>query len=222
MKIAAGVLTFNHFATGRADDFRRTIASIRAAAVPFTVVTNGSTDGTENVVREMGGIVDDADSRIWYGMQLAIEWAIAQGAEIVLFTADDIEYRPGWAEKAAAFWAAAPADVLLASLMVEPVYGWNTISAMVEHGGIRAVLRESVGGCCWTFRAADWDRIGPIPQIMPGEDLAICHRLRGRGYQIAALDLADHIGEKHSAWGNQSWQMAQALPADVLAWMEAK
>jgi ABC-type lipoprotein export system ATPase subunit len=80
-------------------------------AVDVVVVTNGSTDGTQETVRRLGGIVDDTDSRIWYGMQRAIEAVIARGAEIVLFTADDITYHPGWADQLAAFWADAPEEV---------------------------------------------------------------------------------------------------------------
>ena len=149
MKIGVGVLTWNHKTTGREQMFYDTLLSLTngGQAVDVVVVTNGSTDGTQDTVRRLGGIVDDADGRIWYGMTRAIEEVIARGADIVLFTADDITYSPGWADKLAAFWQDAPEEVKLCSLILEPVYPWNTIRGTVDAGGLRALLRDSVGGC---------------------------------------------------------------------------
>ena len=218
MKIGVGVLTWNHRKTGREQMFYATLLSLTNGGLPVdvVVVTNGSTDGTQDTVRRLGGIVDDANSQIWYGMTRAIEEVIARGADIVLFTADDITYYPGWADKLAAFWADAPEEVKLCSLILEPVYPWNTIRGTVEAGGLRALLRDSVGGCSWSFRASDWPTIGPLPQVMPGEDLQICQKLVSQGYYLAALDLGEHVGEKVSAWLNESWKYAQ--PLDRARW----
>ena len=213
MKIGVGVLTWNHKTTGREQMFYDTLLSLTngGQAVDVVVVTNGSTDGTQDTVRRLGGIVDDADSRIWYGMTRAIEEVIARGADIVLFTADDITYSPGWADKLAAFWQDAPEEVKLCSLILEPVYPWNTVRGVLDAGGLRAILRDSVGGCSWSFRAADWPIIGPLPQVMPSEDLLTCQKLVGQGYYLAAVDLGTHVGEEKSAWGNESYKYAQAL-----------
>ena len=213
MKIVVGVLTWNHRKTGREQMFYDTLLSLTngGQAVDVVVVTNGSTDGTQDTVRRLGGIVDDTHSQIWYGMQKAIETVIERGADIVLFTADDITYAPGWADKLAAFWQDAPEEVKLCSLILEPVYPWNTIRGTVEAGGLRALLRDSVGGCSWSFRASDWPTIGPLPQVMPGEDLIVSRRLIENGYYLAAVDLGTHIGEEKSAWGNESYKYAQAL-----------
>ena len=218
MKIGVGVLTWNHRKTGREQMFYDTLLSLTngGQAVDVVVVTNGSTDGTQDTVRRLGGIVDDTHSQIWYGMQKAIETVIERGADIVLFTADDITYAPGWADKLAAFWQDAPEEVKLCSLILEPVYPWNTIRGTVEAGGLRALLRDSVGGCSWSFRAADWPTIGPLPQVMPSEDLLTCQKLVAQGYYLAALDLGEHVGEAHSAWGNQSHLYAQ--PLDRARW----
>lgn len=213
--IAAGILTFNQFKTGRASDFQRTLASIRAANVAHVVVTNGSTDGTETLVRDLGGIVDDTDTRIWYGMTLAANWCKTTGAGIHLFSADDIEYHPGWADALETFWKHAPDNIVLASLMIEPLYPWNIIHSQGDAGGVHYVTRASVGGCCWSWRARDIGLIFPLPPIMPGEDLVKCRELLAKGHEIAALNLADHIGETHSAWGNQSH--LYALPVDLSA-----
>ena len=213
MKIGVGVLTWNHRKTGREQMFYDTLLSLTngGQAVDVVVVTNGSTDGTQDTVRRLGGIVDDTHSQIWYGMQKAIETVIERGADIVLFTADDITYAPGWADKLAAFWEDAPEEVKLCSLILEPVYPWNTIRGTLDAGGLRALLRDSVGGCSWSFRASDWPSIGPLPQVMPGEDLIVSRRLIENGYYLAAVDLGTHIGEEKSAWGNESYKYAQAL-----------
>ena len=213
MKIGVGVLTWNHRKTGREQMFYDTLLSLTNGGqdVDVVVVTNGSTDGTQDTVRRLGGIVDDANSQIWYGMTRAIEEVIARGADIVLFTADDITYSPGWADKLAAFWEDAPEEVKLCSLILEPVYPWNTVRGVLDAGGLRAILRDSVGGCSWSFRAADWPIIGPLPQVMPSEDLLTCQKLVGQGYYLAAVDLGTHVGEEKSAWGNESYKYAQAL-----------
>ena len=218
MKIGVGVLTWNHRKTGREQMFYDALLSLTngGQAVDVVVVTNGSTDGTQDTVRRLGGIVDDGNSQIWYGMTRAIEEVIARGADIVLFTADDITYYPGWADKLAAFWQDAPEEVKLCSLILEPVYPWNTIRGTVEAGGLRALLRDSVGGCSWSFRASDWPIIGPLPQVMPGEDLIVSRRLIEQGYYLAQVELGEHVGEKVSAWLNESWKYAQ--PLDRARW----
>jgi glycosyltransferase involved in cell wall biosynthesis len=218
MKLCAGLLTFNHIKTGREAMFWASLHSIDNALGEDNriVVTNGSSDGTENVVKVLGGIVDDTNSQIWYGMELAINWCIKQGADIVLFTADDIVYRDGWAERLTAFWQDAPDEVKLCSLILEPQYAWNTIRGTLEAGGERAILRDSVGGCSWSFRAKDWPTIGPLPQKMPGEDLEVCQKLIERGDYIAQIDLGEHVGEQHSAWNNESWKYA--VPLDRERW----
>ena len=149
MKIGVGVLTWNHRKTGREQMFYDTLLSLTNGGLPVdvVVVTNGSTDGTQDTVKRLGGIVDDGNSQIWYGMTRAIEEVIARGADLILFTADDIVYAEGWADKLAAFWQDAPEEVKLCSLILEPVYPWNTIRGAVEAGGLRALLRDSVGGC---------------------------------------------------------------------------
>ena len=215
MKIVAGVYTFNHMRHNRADEFRRTLESIQAAKVPYTVVTNGSTDGTQDIVRGMGGIVDDADSRIYYGMTLAAHWCMEQDPDVILLSADDMEYYPGWNDALAAFWQDAPDDIIIASPHVEPDYDWNTVTGRGDAGGQRYVTRLTVPGCCWSFRARDYGKIFPLPAIMPGEDNETCKRLIAEGYRLAAIHQSDHIGEQNSAWGNQSWRIARPFDYDA-------
>jgi glycosyltransferase involved in cell wall biosynthesis len=217
LKIAVALLTYNRF-----DLLRRTYTSLCAGgAFALEMVDNGSTDGSAAWVLGCGGYANrDGNHTTGHGMNLAITRALAHAPDIVLFTADDYAYQPGWYEKLAAFWTHAPAEIALAALNVEPLWGWNGVTAQVAYGGVRALLRDSLPGSNWSFRAADWPRIGPVAEKTGGEDLEICQRLRAAGRQLAALHLAEHTGAQCSVWGNQSWTYARPLPEELLRWME--
>lgn len=215
MKIGVGLLTFDHIRTGRSQDFHRTLDSIsRERPDQLVVLTNGSTDGTERVVEEMGGIVDDTDSRIFYGNTRLIEEL--RDNDLIILSADDLEYKEGWLERVASFMEVAPPHLALASAYLEPIWAWNTPRRTVTYGGQKALIRDSVCGSSWIFRSEDWDWIGPFPEQMPGEDLIVCQKLAHLGKKMAALDLSEHIGEERSAWGNQSHLTAE--PFDREKW----
>lgn len=218
MRVSIGLLTWNVFASGRDQMLLGTLRTIRDAGHPYTlhVVTNGSNDGTENVVRELGGIVDDTNSAIWFGVKTAFEACLNDGADLVVFSADDLEYQPGWLARLVNFWQHAPDDVKLATCFLEDCWQWNEITGSAQIGGEQCLFRNSVPGASWSFRAADWPIIGPLPEQSPGEDLIVAQKLVSQGYRLAALDLCDHIGEKSSAWGNESWRYA--VPLDREKW----
>jgi glycosyltransferase involved in cell wall biosynthesis len=199
--------------TGREEDFRRTLASILEGSghqAELQICTNGSTDGTGEIVKELGGFVDNADSRIWYGNTRLIE--ALKDNDLIVLSADDLEYRKGWLANLVNFIEAAPDDIALFSCYMEPVWEWNQPIERVEYGGQEALIRQSVCGSSWAFRSEDWfDWMGPFEEIMPGEDLKVCKKTAAQGKRMAALDLAEHIGVERSAWGNQSHLTAQPL-----------
>lgn len=209
MKIAVSVMTYN-----RLELFKLTLRSLLAAPDVFalSVVDGGSQDMAQ---RDLVSLFRhyQAPSRIEIGasMNRATELALATVPDVVVISADDYDYRLGWLQALADFWAAAPRHVVMASLNWEPSYPWNAVEQDLLIGGQRALLRASIPGSSWSFRADDWVRIGPVAEKTGGEDLEICERLRRAGYALAALDLSYHVGEKHSAWGNQSWTIAQPL-----------
>jgi len=215
MKLAVAVLTYN-----RQELFLRTLHSIQEGLHQYpilerelVVVDNGSTDGSAELLQGMiGGYCNtDGNHTVGHGMNLAITRALASKPDLVLFTADDYEYKPGWASKLARFWWWAPPEVALVCCNLEPDYDWNKPHQVVASGGEIALARESVPGSNWSFRASDWPLIGPLAETTGGEDLAVCKRLRQAGRLLCALDLTEHIGERQSAWGNGSWRYARPL-----------
>lgn len=211
MNLAVAVLTYN-----RLHLLRRTLASMDGGAVhPFdrVVVDGGSQDPRQRAfVAEQAHFYQFPEKvTVGASMNKAIELALGFGPEIVVFSADDYFYKVGWQSVLMRFWWAAPADIALATLNWEPSYAWNAVEADQMIGGVRALIRASAPGSSWSFRAADWRTIGPVADRTGGEDLEVCARLRANGYRLAALDLTEHIGERESAWGNQSWTVAQPL-----------
>ena len=211
--ISVALLTFNQFLTGRDAMFRATLASIEAEQTPHTldIVTNGSTDRTDVVVRKLGGTVDNRDNRPFYGMELGMRLALAHEPDIVVLSADDLTYRAGWMDDLTAFWADAPDDIVLASLFLEGTFEWNTVTDALDIGGQRVLIRDSLPSASWSFRARDAHLILPLDKVFPGEDLNLSRKLRAAGYRLAALEFAAHTGAQNSAWRNMSWQYEQPL-----------
>lgn len=209
MKIAVSVMTYN-----RLDLFKLTLRSLLAApdAFALSVVDGGSQDVAQ---RDLVSLFRhyQAPSRISIGasMNLAAGLALAGTPDIVVISADDYDYRPSWLSALRAFWSDAPRDIVLASLNWEPSYPWNQVEQDLVIGYQRVLIRASIPGSSWSFRASDWPMIGPVADKTGGEDHEVNQRLRAAGYRLAALDLSYHIGEKHSAWGNTSWTIAQPL-----------
>lgn len=214
--LSVAMLTWNIFKTGRDVMFRDSLASINRAGVPYkaSLVTNGSTDRTSDLVISMGGIVDDANPAMWWGMERAIVEAANKCSDpndIILFTADDIVYDKGWGEKLTAFWEAAPKDAGVATLFLENCWEWNKVIGSGEYGGVRWIERTSTPGSCWSFPLRNLQYILPVGHKSPGEDLVVCKRLREKGLRMFQLDLATHVGEERSAWGNKSHTHATPL-----------
>lgn len=218
VKVAICVLTYN-----RKDFFLRTIGSLKYPYHPYmpVIVDNGSMDGTAEIVKEMGGILNKIGNHATgYGMNLAISEAMKREPDIILFTADDFEYRKGYLDRLIRFWNDAPEDVVMASCYLEPLWEWNKVIEAGTAGGQRYVIRTSIPGSNWSFRARDVGEIFPVPEKTGGEDLETCNRLRQLRYRLAALDLVKHVGEEHSAWGNQSWTYAQPINKTELGFEE--
>lgn len=213
--VCVAVLTFNRFGL-----LRRTLASMDAEpgyAFSRVLVDGGSSDEQQRawVAHQPNSYLFESKVSVGRSMNTAIDMAVGTGAGLVVFSADDYEYRPGWLARLVRFWEAAPADVGLAALNWEPSYTWNTVLEDVVIGGERTLMRATLPGSSWSFPVRHWRQIvGPLDDRTGGEDLAVCQSLLAGGYRLAALDLTEHIGERESAWGNKSWESAQPLVLD--------
>ncbi len=215
IKVAVAVRTWNVLQTGRRDAFERTLSSLRHAGHPFelVLVDNGSTDGTARLVRDLGGYaaprIGDNNDAGW-GMNVAIHRALRHEPDIVVFSDDDIAWKPRFLAKLVRFWTHAPEDVALLGGYVEPQWEWNTVRGVIDCGGTRALVRDTAPGGSWSFLARNWTRIGPVAADNHA-DMSACVRLRAAGLRVCQTDLAEHIGWGRSTWGNQP---AGGVPID--------
>lgn len=219
MKVAVCVLTFNTFKTGRDCMFRDCLESVFHAGFPFRLFLHdgGSDDRTGDIVTSLGGTVNgDEDKTIGHTMNQVIEQAMEWDPNLVVFSGDDYLYRTNWLVRLIDFMLGAPIDIGLVSCHVEPDYSWNTVTDVVDVGDERALIRETIPGASTVFWANQWPSIGPYPRQTSGEDYAVLQKLKAQGYRFAALDLAEDLGFKKSAWGNMSWTVAK--PIDKKKW----
>jgi GT2 family glycosyltransferase len=207
--IAAAVLTYNLFVHGRLDLFRQAVESLSEPGVVVIPVDNHSTDGTADVIREMGGYCSlDELTTCGHGTNLCARVAIGTGATLCVLSDDDMWWRPGWSDHLRAWWSEAPDDVLLTGCHLEPVFPWNLIHGRIVCGGIPGLIRASTGAASWSFRADDWPRIGPVPERRQGwGDVPACGRVWASGARVAQVDLAEHAGHGRSSWGNRTIEL---------------
>jgi glycosyltransferase involved in cell wall biosynthesis len=217
MKVVAVVLTHNALTHERLTMLSDTLQSL-SEADEVLLVDNGSDDGSPVNVVALGGFAyrpPDGVSTCGRGMNVCIGAAAKRG-DLVVFSNDDIVWREGWRASLEAFWEAAPADVLIVSGLLEMDYPWNKPRGVVDAGGVRGLVRETVPGGAWTLRSVDWPRIGPIPEQAGWDDVPTCRKVNGKGGRCVSLDLSTHAGEGASTWGNKS--AAYGKPLDRERW----
>lgn len=210
MKVAAAILTYNHISTGRESLFEETFASIqqigddRNIEFQLYIVDNGSTDGTEFKVRELGGFCSQASNTTsGHGTNLCARVLGSSGADLNVLSDDDMAWRDGWCADLIDWYAELPPDVVLTGCHLEPEFPWNEVRGTIDSGGRTGLVRASTGAASWSFRNGDWPKIGPVPQQVQGwGDVPACERVWSRGLRIAQIDLAEHAGQFASTWGN--------------------
>jgi hypothetical protein len=196
MKVAVGLVTCE-----RPDLLKRTLASLRGGGFELCIVDN-SPRGTW-------------PSR---GFAEAASQAYETGADIIVLSPDDMEYRPGWLDSLRSFWNNAPRAVGLLGHCLLPVFPYSVPYGGIEIGGVRALLRP-VTIAAWSFRREDYEltRIDVAPKLW---EKRVCWRVRDAGRLIAEADLAEHIGEQQSSMGhNRTWAAAAPVAPYVERWM---
>lgn len=203
------VLSYNRYAL-----LKKTVESIHNTGLDFSLtILDASTDSTTiEYVKQFGNTVFLPKSNVGQAMNYAADLIKDSGMQYGLISADDYLYNAYWLEVLLNFWKNANSEIKLTSCNFEPDYSWNKVYAMYAYGNHQyAFLRESLPGSNWSFRTADLNLIFPVAEKTGGEDLETCTKLRSQKYHLASLDLTDHIGEKVSAWGNKSFNLANKL-----------
>lgn len=223
MKLVVAVLSYNPLTTGRAGMFRRCLESLNVG-VPVIVVDNGSDDDVSpEMFRRLGAMRNQGLRTIGAGMNFAIGAAVAMRPDVVVFSNDDMEWHPGWADQVESFWSAAPEDIAMCTGLFERrLWSWNRPVRKAEwHGGVQVLERETVPAAGWTFRAGMWPAIRPVPQEDNSwGDVPVCGKLRAAGYRLVGADWASHLGDDVSLWGNKSHLHGEMLDLDEWGWVE--
>jgi hypothetical protein len=220
LNIVIAVRTWNIIRTNRLSLFQQTIASLELAGYPYTriIFDNGSNDGTADLVRDLGGYTlppDENNCTAGRGMNLAIEKALLLKPDIIVFSDDDVAWHSGFLCAIVKFWSCAPINIAILGGFVEPRFSWNMAYGVIECNGIRALLTTTTPGGAWAFRAKDWENIGPLLNNMSG-DVWGCTILRSQGRRVCQADLALHIGDNSSSWGNTAY--IHEPKADLDSW----
>ena len=214
MNIVVTVLTWN-----RKDLFERTIASMARTQVPHTLIAvdNSSTDGTAELVEQMGGICNrSGNHNTGLGFRLAVQAALAKKAELIVFSGDDFEYHEGWLERLVAFWEAAPQHVALCGMYIEAIYPHCPVWGVAEFGGQRALLRGTLPGASWSFRPWVWHQICDlVKDNSPYYDKRAAQRL-AKDYLLCQLDLSEHTGAGRRMW--REGPEDPGIPVDRVQW----
>lgn len=215
MRVGAGVLTRNAITHDRQQLTERALASL-VEADTVVLVDNGSDDGSADWAATLGAHLHrpaDGNTTCGRGMNVLAD-LLVDDVDVMVLTSDDMSWRPGWRHVVETFWTHADPQVAILCGLLEPHYPWSPPTGTYSAGGVHGITRTCVPGSGWTLRSSDWPTIGPVPE-MPGEDdVPTCARLHAAGRLLVAVDIADHLAEHASTWGNQSHRFARPLDLD--------
>lgn len=181
----------------------------------------GSDDGSEDLACVSQKLRStDGNHTPGAGFVLLVDWLIAQPdlPGVVVFSDDDMLWKPGAGDKLERFWAEAPEDVALVSGLLEPDWHWNTPREVVEAGGVRVLVRDSAPAAAWSMRCATAFKLCKMAKRDFGFDSDICSKLRAMGLRVAQMDLAEHVGEGRSTHDNSPRECYGNKPLDRAKW----
>lgn len=165
-------------------------------------------------------VIDNRPRGTWpsKGFAHAAKWAYGTGADVVVLSPDDMEYRPGWLDRLRAFWDMAPPSMALLGSCLLPVFDHSVPFGGIEAGGVKALLRP-VTIAAWSFRRADYE-LTRIPVQRKLWEKTVCWRVAEAGRLIAEADLAVHLGHTDSTMGHErEWAAGGSVAPYVERWM---
>jgi len=138
--------------------------------------------------------------------------------DAVVFSDDDMIWRPRAAEIVAHLILNKPDSVKIISGLLEPDWAWNKPRRTVSTpAGINMLVRDSCPGAGWFFSPSDWaDHISPHIERKFGYDYDACVELKKAGFEVAQVDLAEHAGWGASTHGNEA--INHGKPLDRKRW----
>lgn len=212
------VLTRNQYEWGRRDLFERTVTSL-GEVDELVVVDNHSDDGTAQLVADGASrgewlpyLSSDSNTTSGFGTATAMRVAKGRAADLCVVSDDDMEWKPGFRAVLEDWWGHSPSELVLTGGHLEPEFRWNRITDVVTYGTTKGLLRASTGAASWTFLSERYGQLSSalraIPQGIQGVwDVPVCQHLRTFDWTIGQVDVAEHIGQGRSSWGNGTEQL---------------
>lgn len=226
--IHVGVLTYNVIRSLRDELLEQTLDSVERAFQPvgarLYLLDNGSDDGSDHDLATPGWFYHRrpgaTSTTPGAGRNALMALMAPEPDDIVVLSDDDILWHPCAGASLRMFWDDPDNRITLASGLLEPEYPWSKPIEAVTVGGLTGLIRPSLPAAAWTFRARDWDKIGPLKETVEGdgEDFAACKKLWRDGALLLALDLCTHIGEGYSQMGNDEARRFGGRPIDRSDW----
>jgi hypothetical protein len=184
-KCTLGVMTHNPLSTLRFELLERTLRSLGEAfpdAERKVLLDNGSDDGSFDalisedcpftagweIIKRVGKNTTPGAGRNAMMEVLLGQWPPPVPPEIIVFSDDDMLWRPGAQKTLTKLWGhhRCPDDLAIVSGLLEPDYPWNKPIEVVEVGWptfddddvaaadpspVRVLVRESAPAAAWTF-----------------------------------------------------------------------
>jgi len=159
-------------------------------------------------------IVEPKSPCLFETFRRGIDYALAGGmVGGFLLTADDYEYKPTWYESLTKVLAVSEKNrISHLTLNVEPDFAWNKIRSEEDINGVHVRMRDTIPGANWAMTRLAWRRMRTVYQnneLSPVLDHYINKEMRHAGYQLGAIDEAEHAGALHSTCGNMAYQAAE-------------
>lgn len=233
-KVFGVVLTHNAVRFNRIPLLERTIETLISGVDQLLLFDNGSDDGTTGLLWAIICSYENVGLNIYLapdsihtcgrGMNASIALAAigAKPDDIIVFSNDDVAWDTGvdgkenFAAVLRRYYAAKPQDIKISSGILQPEYPWNTPREAGVAGDVPYVVRDSCQGAAWTMLAADVGMVLPVIEEVGVDDVPKCEELRRHGYRVCDLDVAVHIGDAFSTWGNKAYGTGR--PIDRALW----